>query len=435
MNREIEDDPNKTESHRGSADIWETAWEAASADYEQKKKCDVIRPGESDEVNPWLRRTGWIPYLTGCPQSDLLAAVRKPDEQAERQDEVIASIVWGAVGDMAVMAEGAVRRSGVMLRFEAMRTEINQVRYTPLEPYREQDRVHEQCQPWQQMVTFFVRTQQEHVWQTPPYRFNNRQKRAFERLMSAARQQAACRGSESGSSSDDGESSDEEPDTDHEATTENGNRRDTVPGGTKTVQLAALEFCIELLNQTMQQRETEMALVCALAVLGVRPTGKGFRDEQTFPSILSSIIKVAHSMVVLQAERLTGHIGEEEWAAIDSPCTFDDSGYESEQTRRHTRKRSTRSGFRWVIKNDGFIHGPRDSQPDAVDVGFESVRHEDCVQHDQRRTRRLAERRRFGIQGHSFQHGTVPRHGRPVAEDNTQAIDGCLLYTSDAADE
>lgn len=89
----------------------------------------------------------------------MLAAVRKPDKQAEGQDEVIASIVWGAVGDMAVMAEGAVRRSGVMLRFEAIRTEINQVRYTPLEPYREQDRVHEQCQPWQQMVTFFVRTQ------------------------------------------------------------------------------------------------------------------------------------------------------------------------------------------------------------------------------------------------------------------------------------
>jgi hypothetical protein len=60
---------------------------------------------------------------------------------------------------------------------------------------------------------------------------------------------------------------------------ENGSRRDTVPGGMKTVQLAALEFCIELLNQTIQQRETEIALVYALAVLGVRPTGKGFRDE------------------------------------------------------------------------------------------------------------------------------------------------------------
>lgn len=72
-----------------------------------------------------------------------MAAVRKLDGQAEGQDEVIASIVWGAVGDMAVMAEGAVRRSSVMLRFEAIRTEINQVRYTPLELYREQDRVHE----------------------------------------------------------------------------------------------------------------------------------------------------------------------------------------------------------------------------------------------------------------------------------------------------
>ena len=89
-----------------------------------------------------------------------------------------------------------------------------------------------------------------------------------------------------------------------------------------------------------------MALVCALAVLGVRPTGKGFRDEQTFPSILSSIIKVAHFIVVLQAERLTGHFGEEEWAAMDSPCTFDDSGYESEQTQRPKQRRATRSSYR-----------------------------------------------------------------------------------------
>lgn len=117
---------------------------------------------------------------------------------------------------------------------------------------------------------------------------------------------------ESSSSSDNGNSSKEESDTDHETTIEGRSRRDTVPGGMRTVQLAVLEFCIELLNQTMQQRETEMALVCALAVLGVRPTGKGFRDEQTFLSILLSIIKVAHFMVVLQAKRLTGHIGEEE---------------------------------------------------------------------------------------------------------------------------
>jgi len=45
-----------------------------------------------------------------------------------------------------------------------------------------------------------------------------------------------------------------------------------------------------------------MALVCVLAVLGVCPVGKGFCDEEVFLSILLSIIKIAHFMVVLKAE-------------------------------------------------------------------------------------------------------------------------------------
>lgn len=80
------------------------------------------------------------------------------------------------------------------------------------------------------------------------------------------------------------------------------NKYSTVPRGMKTVQLAALDFCIELLNQAMQRYETEIALVCALAVLGVRPAGKGFRNKEVFPSILSSIIKIAYFIVVLKAE-------------------------------------------------------------------------------------------------------------------------------------
>jgi hypothetical protein len=95
-----------------------------SASYKQKKKCDIVRLGESNEVNPWLQRTGWILYLTGCFQSDLLATVRKLDKQADGQDEIIAAI-WDAVGDMAAIAESGVRRSSVILRFEAIYTEID----------------------------------------------------------------------------------------------------------------------------------------------------------------------------------------------------------------------------------------------------------------------------------------------------------------------
>ena len=116
-----------------------------------------------------------------------------------------------------------------------------------------------------------------------------------------------------------------------EARRRDPSKRDTVPGGIKTVQLAALDFCIELLNQAIQRYETEIVLVYALVVLGVRPIGKGFRNEEGFLSILSSIIKIAYFMVVLKAEQVTGEICEEEQAAIESPYTFDDSGYESER--------------------------------------------------------------------------------------------------------
>jgi len=47
------------------------------------------------------------------------------------------------------------------------------------------------------------------------------------------------------------------------------NKHSMVPRGMKMVQLVALDFYIKLLNQAMQQHKTEMALVCALAVLGV----------------------------------------------------------------------------------------------------------------------------------------------------------------------
>ena len=44
----------------------------------------------TDEVNPWLRRTGWIPYLEGCERKDILRCLREPtvdEEIAEGENE------------------------------------------------------------------------------------------------------------------------------------------------------------------------------------------------------------------------------------------------------------------------------------------------------------------------------------------------------------
>jgi hypothetical protein len=103
-------------------------------------------------------------------------------------------------------------------------------------------------------VTFFVRTQQHNTWQTPLYGFNNCQKKAFYRLIEAAKQEVARKQSDSSSSSDDkdeGDSSEEEIETMDKARTKDANKYSTAPRGIKMVQLVALDFCIELLNQAI----------------------------------------------------------------------------------------------------------------------------------------------------------------------------------------
>jgi hypothetical protein len=64
------------------------------------------------------------------------------------------------------------------------------------------------------------------------------------------------------------------------------------------MQQAYISFCIKLLNQTIYNREYDMALVCGLAALGINPSGRGFRGADTYPSILSAVIKVAYFMIV-----------------------------------------------------------------------------------------------------------------------------------------
>ena len=149
----------------------------------------------------------------------------------------------------------------------------------------------------------FRQTHQEHTWQAPRYRFNRGQQRAFHRLIMVAEQHIDC--STRSDSSNDSDSNDSDDSSDGEGSGGIPQAKREKPG---SILLAVLEFCIELLNQSMQSRETEIALVCALAVLGVRPQGQGFPNPDVFPSILSSIIKIAYFVVVLQAEQLAGEV-------------------------------------------------------------------------------------------------------------------------------
>ncbi len=86
---------------------------------------------------------------------------------------------------MATISQATVRQSGVLLRLEAVRSDPDQKQYVPLSTYRDTSSIERRCKAWQQMVLFFVRTQREHTWKSPAYRFSQRQAARFEKMMEA----------------------------------------------------------------------------------------------------------------------------------------------------------------------------------------------------------------------------------------------------------
>ncbi len=90
------------------------------------------------------------------------------------------------------------------------------------------------------------------------------------------------------------------------------------------------------MNQTIHNKEYDMAMLCAMALLGLHP-GKGFRDPESYPQILSAIIKVGRFMMAQQAEEIArpDEGSESHFSPSGSPCNFDDddSGYGSVESQ------------------------------------------------------------------------------------------------------
>ena len=64
--------PSSPDRVQDSTNIWANVWQQASQRYDKQQDAGTIQAGEADEVNPWLRRTGWIEYLKGCQPKELL---------------------------------------------------------------------------------------------------------------------------------------------------------------------------------------------------------------------------------------------------------------------------------------------------------------------------------------------------------------------------
>jgi RecQ family ATP-dependent DNA helicase len=312
---------------------------------------DTIQQGEKDEVNPWLERTQWLPYLVGMERPELLACIEEPvadpDPRQEQQAEPVEAAMWAAMEGLARFSQASViHRIGVFVRLEAIRTEKHQTRFQPLQPYMDEKSIGDHTRPWQQILMFFARTQREHAWKSPAYRFARRQREAWEAFVKAA--ERSVEGEEDEEEEEDDEEDEEEGEVeaeDREDETmadvdeaidemETGTAEPTAnaisePERLSGIQRACLEFCIALLSQSITRKEYDSPLVCALAVLGVKEDG--WKGAEQYPPVLSAVIKVARFMVVQQALELSGPSDNNEF---DS-----DSAYESDNSSNPPRRR------------------------------------------------------------------------------------------------
>jgi len=153
---------------------------------EQQAQRTVIEAGERDEANPWLRRTQWAVYLAGLDPARLVECVQRPSE-ADTDNDRAALAIWDSMQAVARISQKVSSRAGHTIRIEAVRTERDQTPHTPLQAYIDEDNIVRHTIPWQQVLMFFARTQTQHNWESPHYRFTERQRKAWQALWRLAR--------------------------------------------------------------------------------------------------------------------------------------------------------------------------------------------------------------------------------------------------------
>ena len=103
----------------------------------------------------------------------------EPDLRSDDEGEPVEAAIWAAMAGLLRFSQASViERVGVFVRLEAIRTEKHQTRFQPLQPYMDKEAIVKHTRPWQQVLMFFARTQKEHAWKSPQYRFKRRQREA-----------------------------------------------------------------------------------------------------------------------------------------------------------------------------------------------------------------------------------------------------------------
>ena len=148
----------------------------------KEKERKIIQEGEITEVNPWLDRTGLLPYLTGFERPALMTLVAQPNPA----EEPSISELWTSFDPMIRHCQQTIiSRAEIFVRIEAVRKDNSSQEYTPLQSYMNTQSIQDHSRPWKQVMMFFSRAWPPGSESSPQYRFTPAQKRAWRRFCTA----------------------------------------------------------------------------------------------------------------------------------------------------------------------------------------------------------------------------------------------------------
>jgi hypothetical protein len=134
---------------------WARVGEAMAKAWErvEKRAISTIQAGERDEVNPLVERMQWLPYLVGMERADLLVCIEEPlaelDLGSDDEGEPVEVTIWATTDRLMRFSQASViKRVGVFVRLEAIRTEKHQTRYQPLQPHMDKEAIVKHTRPW-----------------------------------------------------------------------------------------------------------------------------------------------------------------------------------------------------------------------------------------------------------------------------------------------
>ena len=246
---------------------------------------------EGTEFIPWLETMGWPTYLAGIDRKELMQLVETPDPE----QEPLVAIIWEAMGDMLQHCQQTTKeQAGYFLRIEVVRSEARQTKYRPLQPYMDPKAMKDYARPWKQIVAFFVRTRGREN-EGPKYQFQRREQECFRKMMRKARRIRQRRVHREGRDRPGSSGSSSGSMTSHTVSSNRSHPSIRLIG----LAAACLRFCIALLARRCRGHEYELPIVCAMAVLAVKP--QGWRSASEYPPIMSHIIKMNRFMVIQMA--------------------------------------------------------------------------------------------------------------------------------------